>query len=456
MKKITALLTAVMMLLPAAANARELSAEEKNEKYGEYIMLDMSQTQFASLEYNPEYKQVDYIDRSSILGRDIERGKVMQIYTKKNWDVPVTAKWDDSWKDLSKYKYISFFINCRATTEMMSKIEITVLSADGNNDIVLPEIDCTNRMMERWYEISFPIEPQSGVEYTGLKINFYKSWLHIDDIAFSTKDPFANEGKAYITESFEGENGGDLTTFATTQGFSAAVKEYDGSSDKRTNKVQKLFTQNAGEATFTRSFKNPLDMTDYRYISLWAQTGAEQNMSLFIKDGQNILCEIPLNMTADNKWRKYSYYIGAMTKSADAIVLKNKNGTSQKAIYFDDITFSAFDPLAKGNSFCMPLEISGGAENGAVAAGEYTVNTSIVNNTSSAINNAVCIAAVYDSNNKLINISSADKLESFYANNAASNDGKIEKQINVTEDNSKIRMFIWNENSIVPIANSAE
>lgn len=54
MKKITALLTAVMMLLPAEANARELSAEEKNEKYGEYIMLDMSQTQFASLEYNPE------------------------------------------------------------------------------------------------------------------------------------------------------------------------------------------------------------------------------------------------------------------------------------------------------------------------------------------------------------------------------------------------------------------
>ncbi len=46
--------------------------------------------------------------------------------------------------------------------------------------------------------------------------------------------------------------------------------------------------------------------------------------------------------------RKYSYYIGAMTKSADTIALKNKNGTSQKAIYFDDITFSAFDPLAKG------------------------------------------------------------------------------------------------------------
>ena len=55
-------------------------------------MLDMSQTQFASLEYNPEYKQVDYIDHSGIPD-GIERGKIMQIYTKKElWEeVPVTA-----------------------------------------------------------------------------------------------------------------------------------------------------------------------------------------------------------------------------------------------------------------------------------------------------------------------------------------------------------------------------
>ncbi len=65
---------------------------KRTKKYGEYIMLDMSQTQFASLEYNPEYKQVDYIDHSGILRTDIERGKIMQIYTKKNWEeVPVTA-----------------------------------------------------------------------------------------------------------------------------------------------------------------------------------------------------------------------------------------------------------------------------------------------------------------------------------------------------------------------------
>ncbi len=73
---------------------------------------------------------------------------------------------------------------------------------------------------------------------------------------------------------------------------------------KRTNKVQKVVHAKCRRSDLYQEFQNPLDMTDYRYISLWAQTGAEQNMSLFHKDGQNILCEIPLNMTADNKWRE--------------------------------------------------------------------------------------------------------------------------------------------------------
>ncbi len=75
----------------------------------------------------------------------------------------------------------------------------------------------------------------------------------------------------------------------------------------------------------------------------------------------------------------------------------------------------------------MLLEISGGARKRSCCGRRIYGKCKHCEQYQSAINNAVCIAAVYDSNNKLINISSADKLESFYANNAASNDGKIEK-----------------------------
>lgn len=460
MKKLTAAVLAVLMLLPAAAGAQELSADEKAEKYGSYIMLDMtdSANQFERLEYNSEYKQVDYIDHSGLLERDIERGKVMQIYTKNNWTVPVTATWNSSWNDLSQYNYFSFYLNCRKTEDMMTKINITILSKDGQNDIVLPDIDCTDRMEERWYELSFPISAVPGVQYTGLKIEFYQSWIHIDDIAFSTKDPFSNPSGcgAYTVETFEGSDGGDLTTVGAMTGFNAAVKAYDGTGDARAKTVQKLFTQNAGEATFTRSFKAPLDLSKYRYLSLWAQTSAAQDMYLYLKDGQNILCEIPLNMTADNQWRKYSYFIGAMTKDADTIVIKNKSGTSQKAIYFDDITFSEGDPLACGDYFCTPLEISGGAVNGQLPAGTYTAGTTVVNNTKTAVENATCIVAVYDQDGTLLGVTAADKMEAFLGNNAAVDDGRIERTINVSENGSKIKFFIWNMDTINPLTEAVE
>lgn len=331
--------------------------------------------------------------------QDEQHGNVLEITYEKTKQHYGTFSFNQSqWKDVSKYKYLSFWYKGTGNTDA-NKFSLSF--KNGGTTVRTIVLTLENNDTD-WHFYQEEIEGNwSATTLTGINPKYDNQvydTVYIDDIAFSVDRPYDDgstppseepttepteepsvepstepeptqtpsesdlndvygETGTFIVETLEtGES--RYNAFSAMGTWQAGVNlSSEILSDAEHGNVKKVkASQNNGYQRSAALYTAWQDISDYQYLSFWYKGSADSSNTLYLvfKNNDDTVREVSLPVPADDEWRFYSEKISDEDWKEKTITGLNLKLANIGEVYYDDIAFSIEMPNIETDPVVTP------------------------------------------------------------------------------------------------------